>query len=161
MKHFRDVEFRFNEKKRTLAGVLMSYGDVAPRYQERMEPHAFGKVEEIDVVANLHHDPSKPIAKTRGGGLSLSDNGDELRFELAVPDTTDGRDALALIESGIITGASVEFFSKRERMEGQVRVIESAELVGFGLVTRPAYKKTNVAARENKPKPMHRLGGIL
>ena len=46
-----------------------------------------------DVIATWLHERSRMLARTGGGGLSLIDSPTELRAEIALPDTSDGRDA--------------------------------------------------------------------
>ena len=145
------TERRFAEgvtvEGRTLTGTAMRYGDVATvaGQRERFEPGAFGKTQ--DAMLNLHHERSRPLARTGGGGLELTDNADALTLTATLPETRDAKDALALVKSGVLRGLSVEFRSKRERREAGVRVIERAELVAIGLVDTPAYDAATVSAR--------------
>ena len=64
-----------------------------------------------------------------------------------LPETREALDALALVHAGVLRGLSVEFIVSRERDDNGVRLIEAAELVGLGLVARPAYDASAVAAR--------------
>ena len=146
----RKIELR--EEAGKISGVLMKYGDVAPTYQERFEVGSLGDVAALDVVVNLQHSPEKLIARSHGGGLELSEIDGEIRFTLSPVNTQTGQETRELIKAGIIRGASVEFHSAESRMENGIRVISRAELVGFGLVTRPAYKETSVSARKESKK---------
>ena len=64
---------------RTLQGVLVRYGDTATQFRERIEPGAFGDVASLDVLLNVQHSRSKPLARSgKGGGLELTDTPEEL-----------------------------------------------------------------------------------
>ena len=122
-------------------GVALRYGDVATvggAFSERFEAGAFGEVAGLDVIARLQHERGRPIGRTQGGGLALTDGPDALRASLALPATTQGRDAAELLRTRILRGWSVEFRATREKVaDGGLRVIERAELRGLGLVDEP------------------------
>ena len=59
-------------------------------------------------------------------------------------DTRDADDTLALIRGGVLRGLSLEFSAVSERMEGQTRIVERAELRGLAVVDRPAYSDSLV-----------------
>lgn len=125
-----------------LAGVAMRYGTEAALpggLRERFEPGAFGDVAAADVLANWQHMRETPLARSRGGGLELEDGPRELRATVALPDTTAGRDVATLASRGVLAGFSVEFFAMRDRVEGGIRIVECASLVGLAIVDRPAY----------------------
>lgn len=136
----RFVEFREIEG-RTVHGVALSYGDVAHARlgPERFLPGSFGAIGKLDVIANLQHERSKPLGRSQGGGLELRDSEQALEITLELPATTDGNDALELVNRKVLRGFSIEFAPKRESRVDGVRVIESAILSGIGLVDRPAY----------------------
>ena len=78
------MEIRFAEIRhegRTLSGVAMRYGSIAklPWGPERFAPAAFGDVKAADVILNFQHDRSRPLARTGGGGLLLTDTPEALR----------------------------------------------------------------------------------
>ena len=145
-------ERRFSELRqegRTLSGTLLRYGDVAslPWGRERFEPGAFGDVSRADVLLNSHHERSRPLARTGGGGLELLDTREALNIRATLAATSDGNDTIALVNSGVLRGLSLEFLSEAERMEGDTRIIERAELRGLAVVDRPAYSDSLVTAR--------------
>lgn len=143
----RTVELRADPEGRRLSGVAVRYGDVAPGFEERFEPGAFGDVDRADVVLNVQHDRGRPLARTGGGGLSLEDAGDALRMAATLPVTREADDTLALVRAGVLRGLSVEFRPLQERSEGGVRIVERAALSGLAVVDRPAYPASTVAAR--------------
>ena len=92
------------------------------------------------------HDHQKPLART--GGLDLIDGADKLTASIRLPDTTDGRDTRALLSRGILRGLSVEMRIEWNRFEGHQRIVEKAELMGLGVVDRPAYKLSTAALKQ-------------
>lgn len=139
----RFVEFRADGD--AITGVVVRYGDTATfgQWSERFEP---GALEYSDVVVNLQHDRGKPVARI-GAGLTLSDSKAALEARIAAPDTVYGREAKELIGAGILRGLSMEFRAIEERMEDRTRIVSRAELVGIGIVDRPAYAESTIAAR--------------
>ena len=145
-------EFRYCEVRRegrVLEGTALAYGDVARvgSRAERFEAGALGAVESLDVLLNVQHDRARPLARTGGGGLTLSDSAAALEVRAELPETREATDALALVEAGVLRGLSLEFVATRERMEGPMRVILAARLVAIGVVDKPAYRASKVSAR--------------
>lgn len=145
------TETRFSEIRAqdgNLTGTVLRYGDVATigGQPERFEPGAFGNVAALDVILNVQHERTRPIART-GGGLSLSDSPESLRMAAELPQTRDAADTLELVRTGVLRGLSVEFHAIRETFEHGVRVIQEAVLTGLGIVDRPAYAESTVEAR--------------
>lgn len=130
---------------RLLRGVAVRYGDVAKLPWGVSERIASGAFDSSDVILNVMHDRSRPLART-GGGLRLSDSPSELRIEADLPETREAEDALALIRSKVYRGLSVEFVARKEAQEGRTRIIERAKLVGVALVDTPAYPDSVVTA---------------
>ena len=146
-RRYAPVELRADG--RGLAGVVMPYGQVAdlPFGREVFEPGSFASsLAGADVILRVQHDRGRPLART-GAGLVLTDGPDALRMDAELLGTRDAEDALRNVRARILRGLSVEFHAIRERMAGDVRTIERAELVGIGLVDRPAYLDAVVAAR--------------
>ena len=147
-------EYRFAEAAtaddgRIVSGTLIRYGDVAalPWGQEKISPGAFGPVEgRGDILLNLLHDRRRPLARA-GRALSLAGAADAITVRADLPNTRDADDALELLRTGVITGFSVEMAVTRQRVEGRTRIIEQAELRGLALVEKPAYPKSQIAAR--------------
>lgn len=150
------IERRFCEVRaaggRSISGVAMKYGAEAvlpTGIVEVFEAGAFGDVGGIDVILNYAHVRERPLARTGGGGLLLEDSAEALRFRAEMPATTDGDDVLELVRRRVLTGASVEFVARAERLEGHRRIIpaDGALLAGIGIVDRAAYEESTVEAR--------------
>lgn len=161
-------ELRAEGDGRRLTGVALRYGSEAVIFGERetFVAGALGDVARADILLNLQHNRSRPIARTLGGGLTLTDTAEELRAEVVLPvGLPDADAALAGVRAGIYRGLSVEFIASRDRYDGGLRTIESAELVGLGLVDKPAYSDSEVKARSLRRftggRPDWRLRGLL
>ena len=153
------TEFRFCEVRRegrVLEGTAISYGDVARvgTRAERFLPGALGSdVGALDVLLNVQHDRGRVLARTGGGGLVLTDTPEALTVRAELPETSESSDCLALVEAGVLRGLSLEFIATSERKEGPTRVIASARLVSIGVVDKPAYPASKVAARAEVDPP--------
>jgi HK97 family phage prohead protease len=108
-----------------------------------------------DILAMVDHDASKVLARTRSGNLKLSEDSAGLAFELALPDTTAGRDVLALVESRDCGGASFGFLIPEggETWSGNRRTLTRIDLHEVSIVSAwPAYPDTVVNARAKAVK---------
>ena len=141
--HRAGLEFRV--AGRTLSGVVMNYGVVAPGHGERFEPGAFAPLPEIEM--RLQHDPGMVILDAGAFVLNDSERMLEVRGELP-----EGSAALALVKRGALTGWSVGFHAREERREAGVRIISRAELVEVSLVDAGAYPGTRVEVRNAPPR---------
>ena len=133
-----------------LAGIAIRYGDraeIAPGLFERFEAGAFGDIAKSTVIVNRQHNRGAPLARA-GGLLRLSDSPDDLRAELTLPDTTEGRDVATLVRDGVLRGFSIEFRAEHDRIEGgNLRIVERAKLIALSVVDDPAYGDSLVALR--------------
>ncbi|NOX95831.1 MAG: HK97 family phage prohead protease [Alphaproteobacteria bacterium] len=142
---------------RRLIGFAARYGvvaDIGP-FRERIAPDAFAESigDGADILALLDHDPTRVLGRTRSKTLQLSDEPQGLAFDIAVPNTGAGRDALALAMRGDLGGASIGFIVEQESKDGEIRVIERAKLLEISVVSAwPAYAETSVEARQ-WPRP--------
>ena len=55
--------------------------------------------------------------------------------------------ALDEIASGTLQGLSIEFHATQESRDGEIRVVEKADLAGIGLVASPSYPNSRVETR--------------
>ena len=91
------------------------------------------------VVANLEHDPTKPVA-----WLAATETDDGLDAVVDVARTTTGDDLLAEAAAGLRTGISVEIEDPVIR-EGQLL---GGTLTGAGFVTTPAFPSAQLVAAD-------------
>lgn len=145
------MDLRFSELRAegdcALAGVVVAYGNEArlPWGRERIEPSSFE--DRADVILNVGHDRGRPLARTGGGGLELRDTPEALTMLAELPPTRESGDVIELVRRGILAGLSVEMRVTGERMEGDLRIVTRASLVGLAVVDRPAYDGSVVQAR--------------
>ena len=128
-----------------LVGTLMHYGQRAGDRQEVFQPGALHWPAD-GVVLRQMHDRSQPLAR-----FQPKVEGELVKVDIPLPKTQRAADAVELVKSKVLRGLSVEFFPERERMDGSMRVIEKARLVGAGLVDDPSYPtKVEVRARPRR-----------
>ena len=105
-----DTEFRFCEVRRegrTLSGQGIVYGDVARvgARAERFLAGAFGAdVGGVDILLNVQHDRGRVLARTGGGGLTLTDTPAALEVVATLAETRESEDTLKLVEAGVLKG---------------------------------------------------------
>ena len=126
----------------------MRYGSIGegPHGPEVFLPGSFGNVEQADILLNVQHDRSRVLARAPGT-MRLIDSNSVLTLTAKPPDTAEARDAKLMVRAGVLQGLSIEFNAKEQEQRNGVRVISRAELVGVGLVDRPAYPESTVEAR--------------
>ena len=145
------VEWRQNGGRPVVSGVVVKYGDTAqlPGFRERFMPGAFGgELAAADVILNVLHDRGRPLARTLGGGLTLTDSPTALEARAELPQTTEAKDVAELLRLGVLAGLSAEFVAVSESFVQGVRLIEAAQLRGLALVDRPAYSSSHAAIAE-------------
>ena len=143
------VEYRFaalevRDAGAVVEGVAMPYGATArimDAFDERVEPGAF-RFE--DVILNRMHLRTEPLARTGGGGLTLSDSAERLTLRAEIPDYR--QDIRDMVARRILRGFSVEMHVTAEDWPApDKRIIRAATLTGIGLVDRPAYGEATAA----------------
>lgn len=140
---------------REITGTAVRYGEVTPGRQYmglrvQIEPGAFGNVSGADVILNVQHDRTKPLARTGGGGLSLLDSPEALLVRAILPRTRRGNDTLALVRSKVLRGLSVEANPTSKRIDGETLIVEAADLTGLGIVDRPAFPASEINAAQDR-----------
>ena len=155
----RFIELRADIEKRELSGIGMSYGEVATiggLFREKFLPGSFGDVSSADVILNFLHERSTPLARSNGGGLVLTDSPEALTIRAVLPETRAANDVLELVRAQVLRGLSLEFRATKEKMVSGVREISKAVLTGVGVVDRPAYVNSTIAARYHPIEEPHR-----
>ena len=146
-----EVEFRAGNDAGVIEGILVRYNEPVNlgEFKEQFRSGAFTPIG--DVIANLQHDRGKPLARnSEGGGLKLIDGQDELKARIDLPDTSIGRDTRELVKRGILRGLSVEFAVTEETYNEGLRDISKAQLIGLGIVDRPANPKALITKRNSQ-----------
>ena len=138
------LEIREDESRQSpgrLTGVLLRY---ETRAGDRPELFVRGALRwaEKGILVREQHNRQAPIVRA----VPFLD-GDDVRIDAPLPNTTRGRDAATNIREGVLTGLSVEFKSLLEGRRGMLREIKSAMLGGAGLVDDPSYTDSLVEVR--------------
>lgn len=106
-----------------------------------------------NIRALYDHDNSALLGTTKGGTLKLAEDAHGLKFELALPDTTHGRDLAVLVDRKDVSGCSFGFrvAPGGERWDDRAgkmfRELLDVELIEITLTSNPAYADTSIAMR--------------
>lgn len=106
-----------------------------------------------DKLALVDHDSGKVLARTKSGTLRLHEDERGLKFEIDLPETSLGRDILALACRGDLGGASFAFTvpDGGEAWNGDRRELRSLTVHEVSVVQSfPAYSGTSVSARSRQ-----------
>lgn len=125
-------------------------------WRERIASGAFAdalRSATMPILGLYDHEVGGLLASTAVGTLRLQEDGTGLRFAIDLPNTTLGRDVLALVERGDLGGASIGFRPDAKAMAwskgtggGPVCTIRRvAALREVSLVALPAYPATTAA----------------
>ncbi len=129
----------FNKPSKNLGGFV-----------EVIAPGAFTQtITQRDVLALVSHDATRLLGRTSSGTLRLSEEDLGLRYELDLPDTTEGRDLAAMVARGDIRGSSVgwlkanakDSWGRSEQGYAQ-RTVHEVSLQNVGPTPIPAYEDT-------------------
>lgn len=162
-----ETELRFNEQEIRIAAeegaaptisgyaaVFNSMSGDLGGFREQILPGAFRDAisEGREILALLHHDPSRPIGRRSAGTLRLVEDERGLAVEIVPGDTTYGRDALEMVRRKDIKGMSFRFrnaVSTWEKVGGErIRTISRVpEVPEVTLTAIPAYEATSAEVR--------------
>jgi uncharacterized protein len=125
-------------------------------FLESIAPGAFTRsLQDRDILALVDHDTTRLLGRTKSGSLKLTEDSRGLKFELNVPDTQAGNDALALAERGDLGGMSFGFLvpDGGDEWQGDKRTLTNVDLKEISVVSAwPAYPNTTVQARSTTPR---------
>ncbi|MDX0623486.1 HK97 family phage prohead protease [Sinorhizobium medicae] len=126
-------------------------------FREKIAPGAFAASlrSNPDILALVDHDPSRVLARTKSGTLRLSEDERGLKFEIDIPETSAGRDVLALAMRGDLGGMSFGFTvpDGGDSWQGDKRELRSVTLHEISVVQSfPAYGGTSVQARSRQQR---------
>ena len=116
-----------------LVGRLLTYGERAQDRAEVFEDNAL-EWDAGGVVLDLQHNRRRPVVR-----FTPEVVGREVRVDVPLPDTLDGRDAATLVRNGTLRELSIAFVALEEFEKNGLRVVKRARLVGAGLVDSGAY----------------------
>ena len=140
------VEYREDESRASpgrLVGQLVIY---EKRAKDRPEVFTRGALAwpTTGITLNLQHDRKSLLART----VPFVE-GDEVRIDAKMPNTSLGRDAIELVRTGTATGLSIEFQSRSEGRRGGLREIRSAFIARAALVDDPSHDTTVEVRQED------------
>jgi HK97 family phage prohead protease len=152
----RDVEARqADDGTMKLRGYAAVFNDdsVPLPFIERIAPGAFRKTlsETPDVRLLINHE-GLPLARTKNGTLTLTEDDRGLYMDATIADTSEGRDLYKLVERGDVDQMSFAFRVIRQKWneDRTTRTLTEVSLADgdVSVVTYPAYPTTTVEARE-------------
>lgn len=153
----RNAQIEVHARGRRLAGHAALFGVEARiadsrrgAFRETIAVGAFKRSLTNDVLALRDHDAGRVLGRTKSGTLRLAEDARGLAFELDVPDTTEGRDVLALADRGDLGGMSFGFDvpAGGDAWSGDRRELRAINLYEISIVAGwPAYPGTSVEAR--------------
>ena len=153
----RDVEARQAEdgtmRLRGYAAVFNEASVPLP-FIETIAPGAFRKtlMETPDVRLLINHS-GLPLARTKNGTLTLTEDDRGLYMDAVIADTGEGRDLYKLVERGDVDQMSFAFRVIRQKYndDRSQRTLTEVSLADgdVSVVTYPAYPTTTVEAREH------------
>ena len=120
-------------------------------FREFIEPGAFTKTlkSRNDVKALLNHNSDIVLGSTRAGTLRLAEDDRGLVDEIALPETTAGKDTAISVGRGDISGQSFGFSVVRDEWNHDFteRRLLEVRLHEVSIVAFPAYRATSVNVR--------------
>lgn len=133
----------FNRASQNLGGFV-----------EQVDPAAFNKslADNVPVMARYNHDDNYLLGTSAAGTLTLGVDGTGLRYTVEVPDTTAGRDVLALAARGDLVHSSFAFQTLDDEWSltennFPLRTLLGVQLVDVAPVNNPAYRDATVGIR--------------
>lgn len=135
-----------------LTGTLLTYGE---RARDRPEVWLPGSASWPDAgfVINEQHNRAAPIVRCLPFIV-----GNEVKVDVALPNTTRGRDAATNVKDGVLTGLSVEFRQPVARMVSGVREIRQGYIEAAGLVDLASFPGSAVEIRHAGGIALPRVG---
>lgn len=135
------------------AAVFNQLSEDLGRFREKIAYGAFSESITKDVRALWSHDQNVVLGRTKNGTLRLREDNVGLSFELDLPNTTAGKDALTSIRRKDVSGMSFGFFVQEDswaRGKGadpHIRTLLKVDLFEVSPVAFPAYPQTDVSTR--------------
>ena len=134
--------------------VFNSVYDIAPGMSESIAPGAFDETLSGDIRALINHDTTLVLGRTKANTLELRVDAHGLWGHIDInPNDTDAMNLYSRVQRGDVNQCSFGFDILSEetdfREDGSVHwTIEKVELYEVSPCTFPAYKETNISARQ-------------
>lgn len=146
------LEKKEEQESSRLIGYAMKYNVLSSDrggYRDVFRDGVFGDLVGKDIKAFRDHDESLYLGRTKNSTVQLWADEIGLKFTIDLPETTVGRDTLALIKRNDLSGMSFGVVVKQHRWKdeakGPIREIYEADLHEISVVFNPAFPKTEVA----------------
>ena len=136
--------------------VFNSIYEIAPGMTESIAPGAFDRTLSGDIRALINHDTTLVMGRTKANTLQLRADSHGLWGHIDVnPNDTDAMNLYSRVQRGDVNQCSFGFEIVSEetdfREDGSVHwTITEVELFEVSPCTFPAYKETNISAREEQ-----------
>lgn len=143
------------------AALFDSWTQIGSRawgFEESIAPGAFAdSLKSEDIRALFNHDSNQVLGRSSAKTATFSEDATGLRAIIRPPDTAVGRDVVALIRRGDVTGMSFTFRVRNEEwtdpdeddaLSWPRRRLLDVQLFEAGPVTFPAYEETSISARD-------------
>lgn len=137
--------------------VFNSNYDIAPGMSESIAPGAFTDALGGDIRALTNHDTTLVLGRNKANTLELSEDSHGLYGRIKInPNDSNAMDTYARVKRGDVDGCSIGFDIETERTEfldnGDVHwtIEKIMPLYEVSCCTFPAYKETNISAREKQ-----------
>jgi hypothetical protein len=134
------------------AAVFDQEADIGGYFREKIEKGAFSDaIGRDDVVFLINHD-GLPLARTRSGTLTLSEDSHGLKMSTTLdPDDPDVKSISGKMKRGDLDKMSFAFYPEIQEWDESgdipLRTISKASLHDVSIVTKPAYDGTDIGLR--------------
>jgi len=126
------------------------------KFKEKIRKGAFENSIRSKVIKALwNHDDNKVLGSTKSKTLNLWEDERGLKFELILPNSSWGKDALESVRRGDVDGMSFGFIPTVTEWDDvnpneTIRTLVEVDLIEVSPVAFPAYPQTSVSARNLK-----------
>ena len=147
----RSFRLELREKAKGLIGYAFKFSETADYFglAERFDPALELELNPTGCFLFRDHNPERVLARA-GQNLEFETDKTGLLFRAGYLDTGLWKETRELVAKGVLTGVSVGFQSLTERKQDDVLVYQKIRLFEVSIVNWPAYKSSEVQARENK-----------
>jgi HK97 family phage prohead protease len=155
-----ELEVRADDGQAAIKGYAAVFEKLSGKmwgFREKIQAGAFASslISKRNIKALWNHNPDYPLGATKNETLTLEEDEKGLRFELVLPDTTWGKDALESIKRGDTDGVSFGFRTKKDAWDETdpkniVRTLVDVDLIEISPTPFPAYPQTSVGVRSHQ-----------
>lgn len=153
---YRTAFFTDHEVRSDEGVVLRGYASVfnSPSewlgFREVVAPGAFSRSLQSgnDIKALVEHDPARIVGRTSNGSVEVGEDGHGLWVRITPNDSTEGRDLIENVRTGLLSQMSIGFRVLGETWEQrdgeEFRTLTEVDLVEISTVSDPAYRATEI-----------------